>query len=307
MGPERVMLTGATGFVGRHLAQALVGRGTEVVALVRPGSRRPVPVGVTAVPVPTSAADLEQVVREAQPEVCVHLATHFAAQHRPDEVEALLQANVVFGARLAEALVAVGGVPLVDVGTVWQHVDNAPYRPANLYAASKQALADLLVGYALRGDLPVVRLTLTDTYGPHDDRPRLVPLLVGVATSGADVLLGSGTQLVDLVHVDDVVAAFSAVLDRLGGEREPLVPATDGSTRVGVSSGAPITVRQLVAAVEQACGHPLAVHWGARPDRDVEMREPWDPGPPLAGWSPQVSLDDGLTSLLAGNPARAGR
>lgn len=302
---ERVLLTGATGFVGRHLARALVDRGAEVVALVRPGSARTVPAGVTAVAVPESAVDLEEAVRAARPDVCVHLATHYVAQHRADEVEALLEANVVFGARLAEALVAVGGVPLVDVGTVWQHVDNAPYRPANLYAASKQALADLLVAYALRGGLPVVRVTLTDTYGPDDDRPRLVPLLVEAASSGTPVYLASGTQLVDLVHVDDVVAAFTAVLARLGDE--PAWPDADGSTRVGVSSGAPVTIRELVAAVERSSGHPLAVEWGARPDRDVEMREPWDPGPTPAGWHPRVGLDEGLADLLARSPDRVGR
>ncbi len=305
MGPERVLLTGATGFVGRHLARALVDRGAEVVALVRPGSSRSVPAGVTAVAVPRSAADLEEAVRAARADACVHLATHYVAQHRPDEVEALLQANVIFGARLAEALAAVGGVPLVDVGTVWQHVDNAPYRPANLYAASKQALADLLVAYSLRSGLPVVRVTLTDTYGPDDDRPRLVPLLVEAASSGAPVYLASGTQLVDLVHIDDVVAAFAAVLDRLA--EEPAWPEGDGSSRVGVSSGAPITIRQLVAAVERVSGHRLAVEWGARPDRDVEMREPWDPGPPPAGWQPHVDLVEGLADLVARNPDRAGR
>lgn len=301
--PERVLLTGATGFVGRHLARSLVAQGVDVAALVRPDSTRRVPTGVVAVAVPASAAGLLSVVRDAGPDVCVHLATRFVAQHGPNDVVPLLEANVVFGARLAEALVAVGGVPLVDVGTVWQHVDNARYRPANLYAASKQALADLLASYALRHGLPVVRLTLTDTYGPDDDRPRLVPLLVDATRTGADVPLSSGTQLVDLVHVADVVAAFEIVLERLRSDH-PIVPAGDGSTRLGVSSGAPVSVRQLVATVEQAARRPLAVRWGARPDREVEMRRPWDPGPPPPGWRPRVSLEDGLSALLTGGRGR---
>lgn len=298
MAADRVLLTGATGFVGRHLARSLVARGVTVVALVRPGSRRTVPPGVVAVPVPESAADLEAAVRAARPHVCVHLATHFVAQHRPDDVATLLEANVVFGARLAEALVAVSGIPLVDVGTVWEHVDNDRYQPANLYAASKQALADLLVAYSLRQGLPLARITLTDTYGPDDDRPRLVPLLVSAASTGADVPLSSGTQLIDLVHVTDVVEAFELMIARLTDEHDPLVPVPDGTTRVGLSSGAPVTVRELVATLDRLSGRPLAVRWGARPDRKVEMRQPWDPGPPLAGWRPRVGLEAGLRALL---------
>lgn len=298
MTAERVLLTGATGFVGSHLARSLVDRGTEVVALVRPGSARPVPEGVHAVDVPDTPEDLAAIVREAGPQACVHLATRFLARHRADDVADMLTTNVVFGARLAEALVAAGGVPLIDVGSVWQYVDGAAYRPANLYAASKQALADLLVAYSLRQGLPVVRAVLTDTYGPDDDRPRLVPLLLRAVASGEDLPLSSGTQLIDIVHIGDVVSAFELLTDALADDASPLVPAADGSTRFGVSSGAPVTVRELAATVERVAGRTLATRWGARPDREVEMREPWDPGPPVPGWSRHITLEDGLAALL---------
>lgn len=295
---DRVLVTGATGFVGRHLTRSLVARGVEVVALVRPGSPRPVPDGVHAVPVPVRAEDLASVVRDASPQVCVHLATRFLARHRPDDVAEMLTTNVVFGARLAEALVAAGGAPIIDVGSVWQYVDGAAYRPANLYAASKQAFADLLVAYSLRQGLPVVRVILTDTYGPGDDRPRLVPLLLRAAASGEDLALSSGTQLIDIVHIDDVVAAFALLSDGLVDDVSPIVAATDGTTRFGVSSGRAITVRELAATVERVAGRTLAARWGEQPDREVEMREPWDPGPPVPGWSPRITLEDGLAALL---------
>ncbi len=296
---RRVLLTGATGFVGGHLAATLVGQGVEVVALTRPGSTRPLSPGVTAVRVPATAAALESAVRAARPDVCAHLATLFLAQHRPEDVVPLIEANLVLGTRLAEALAAVGDVPLVDVGTVWQHVGGAGYCPANLYAATKQAMADLLTAYALRHGLPVVRLTLTDTYGPRDPRRRLLPALVEAAAERTPVELSSGHQLVDLVHIADVVRAFDAVMRRVGDAHDPLVPASDGSTRFGVSSGAPVSIRDLVATLDSVSPHPVDARWGARPDRPLEMREPWDAGPPVPGWSPSVALADGLAELVA--------
>lgn len=295
---RRVLVTGASGYVGGHLARSLIARGVEVVALVRPRSTRPLPSGVVGVAVPESARGLERAIRTADPQVCVHLATRFLARHEPDDVPGMLEANVILGARLAEALVGVGGIPLIDVGTVWQHVDGADYRPANIYAASKQALADILTAYALRSGLPVVRLTLTDTYGPRDPRPRLVPLLVEAAARGTSVELSSGHQLVDLVHVTDVVAAFERVLSAVVTTEAPLVPAADGSTRFGVSSDAPLSIRDLVEVLDSVSPQPVDARWGARPDRPLEMWEPWDAGPPLPGWAPQVPLSEGLAELV---------
>lgn len=296
-GDHRVLLTGATGFVGGHLARSLVDQGAHVTALVRPGTTA-VPDGVVPVEIPTTAASLVAAVASSRPDVCIHLATRFLARHRPDQLVGLLEANVVFGARLAEALVAAGPVPLVDAGTIWQHVDGAAFVPANLYAATKQAFRDLLVAYALHDGLPVARLTLTDTYGPGDRRPKLVPLLVRAARTGETVELSSGHQLVDLVHVSDVVAGFESVAEELVNARTRRAPE-DGIVRYGLSAGEIPSVRDLVATIEGLTGGTLAVRWGARPDRPVEMRRRWPVGPPPPGWQPRVTLTAGLGPLLS--------
>lgn len=301
LGEHRVLLTGATGFVGSHLARSLVAHGTHVTALVRPGTTV-VPDGVVPVEIPVSAVGLEEAVASSRPDVCIHLATRFIVRHRPEDLVDLLEANVVLGARLAEALVAAGPVPLIDTGTVWQHVDGAAFRPANLYAASKQALGDLLVAYALRDALPVVRVTLTDTYGPGDRRPKLVPLLVRAARTGEVVKLSSGHQLVDLVHVADVVAGLESVAERLVGAGERWEAPEDGIVGYGLSAGETPSVRELVDIIDRLTDRPLAVRWGARPDRPVEMRRPWPVGPPPVDWQPRIALDGGLAQLLRPEP-----
>lgn len=294
---RRALLTGATGFVGRHLSRRLLADGWEVAALVRdPRSPRIVP-GIGAHVVPDEHGALVDLVAAVDPEVCIHLATYFVGDHRTADVRPLVDANLTFGTRLADALVGVGGIPLVNTGTAWQHVGGAPYAPMSLYAATKQAFADILRFHATRRHLEVVTLTLTDTYGPGDDRPKLVPALLAAGLTGGPLDLSTGDQLIDLVHVDDVVAAFARVVDLLRGG--PAV-SPSGDTRWAVSSGRPVTIRDLVDRFSAATGLAVDARWGVRPPRDVEMREPWAIGDAPPGWTPTTDLDRGLAALVAG-------
>jgi nucleoside-diphosphate-sugar epimerase len=284
----RALLTGITGFIGSHLARHLVAAGDEVHAVVRPSSRLdriPDVVGDVRLHVDDgSTAALHQVVAAAAPDVTFHLATHFIVAHAPGDAERLVADNVGFPTRLAEALAAAGSRRFVNAGTSWQHVGGAPYRPKNLYAATKQAFEDVLGFYAVADLLDAVTVNLYDTYGPLDHRGKLVSALVAAAVAGGSMDMSSGEQLVDLLHVDDVVRALVAAA---------------GTTGVhAVSSGAPRTIRQVVELLGDLSGQPLDVRWGVRPDRPDEMLSHWDAGPPLPGWQPEVVLSDGLAALL---------
>lgn len=289
----RALVTGVTGFVGSHLARSLVRDGVEVHALVRPGARLDrIPDLVGDLVLHEDGGALDDVVVAAGPDITYHLATNFIAEHQPGDVAALVTDNVLFPARLAEALARAGRPAVVNVGTAWQHVGGAAYRPKNLYAATKQAFEDLLRHYVERGELSVLTLNLFDTYGPLDHRGKLLSALLRSLDSGVELEMSSGQQLIDLVHVDDVVRAL-----RLAGER--CQGTACAGEQFGVSSGDAPSLRGVVELLGDVAGRPVPVRWAARPDRPGEMLEPWDAGPRLPGWQPQVSLAAGLRALLA--------
>lgn len=289
---RRALVTGATGFVGGRLAHMLVDDGWQVRAVVRPGSERGrLPSTVACHVDDGTAGALERAVAAASPSVCFHLAGMVLGNHRPSDVPDLVAANVAFGARLAEALAARPGTLLVNAGTYWQHVDGEPYRPAALYAATKQALEEMLRYYSHGGLLKVVTLKLFDTYGPHDPRPKLLNLLLDAAASGEPLDTSGGEQLVDLVHVDDVCRAFVVASSTFAATPAPLFVS------YSVGSGAPISLRDLAAKVEAVTGRRVDARWGARPYRPHEMFEPWDAGPRLPGWAPEVRLEGGIAAM----------
>jgi nucleoside-diphosphate-sugar epimerase len=295
------LVTGGTGFIGRTLVRRLSGDGWRIHGLVRSAAGAPPGDGVEWHPLPVDTEELIGLVRSLAPSACFHLATDFRARHEPADVTPMIEANVTMGARLAEAVTRANPCPLVYTGTAWQHFEGRSYSPTSLYAATKQALEDILAFYAEVDGLPVATVNFFDTYGPDDARPKLVPTLLRAARTGQPVDLSSGEQLIDLLHVDDAVECLLAAAAYLAaGGPSPAVFSAQSDT--------PVTVRRLVDLLGQATGCTIPVRWGARPSRPREMLTPWRFATRPPGWSPRIPLAAGLRSLAAAaGPVAQGR
>lgn len=293
MNARRALVTGASGFIGAALTRRLLAEGWEVHLLLRTGSAS------DALPAPSerlhlhrhdgSTVQLLEIMRTAAPDAVFHLASLFLAQHQPEDVERLVQANLLFSTQLAEAMAQCGVRLLLNTGTSWEHYQDADYNPVCLYAATKQAFSALLQYYIECHGLRVATLKLFDTYGPGDTRPKLLNLLKRLANDGSSLAMSPGGQLIDLVYIDDVLDAYLLAWARLADGRQ-----TAASAEYGVSSGAPLPLRDLAERYSQASGKALAIDWGGRPYRAREVMVPWTRSQPVPGWQPKVTLGEGL-------------
>lgn len=293
---SRALVTGATGFLGGALVRRLVAEGWEVYAL---GGRRPLDpglperLGVAVHAFDGSRSALERAVADAAPDVVFHVAAHVLVTHGPDDVRRLVESNVTFGTELADVMVRAGVHRLVVTGSHWEHYGGATYDPVNLYAATKAALRTVLRYFTATTPLQLRVLTVFETYGADDPRPKLITQLRHAAETGTPLALSPGEQLIDLVHVDDVAGAAIAAA-------RTFAPADDAPEReFAATSGAPLTVRALVAEVQRVLGMPVPVEWGGRPYRPREIMRPWN-GEPPPGWYAEVSLDAGLRACFRG-------
>lgn len=291
-----VLVTGANGFIGRHLCGHLAAAGEDVHAIVRTASSRVVVhhPGVTIHTLQDSTAQYPAVAASVQPAVVFHLATLFAPRHWPSDIARMVEANVTFGTTVAEAA-ASDGARLVHATSAGQHYAGAEYSPVSLYAATKQALCDIIRYFTEEAGLQASEVCLFDTYGPGDDRKKLIWLLLEHAASGTQLPMSSGHQLVDLTHVDDVVAALVQV-------------ATDPplGARLVARSGSPLTIRGLAALVEQVTGRKVDTRWDERPVRPREMEEDWVVSGAATSWRPRIDLVTGLAQLWAERRAPVG-
>ena len=274
----RVLISGATGFVGNCVLRRILANDSHVGIV----SRRQLLEFSDNVEVILADEGLHDRVQEFAPDVTIHCATRFLGRHTWSQIEDLVSSNVTFGTQLIDAVGNVGG-RFVTLSTAWQHYEGKEYSPVNLYAATKQAYDDVVQYYESRG-LEVSRITLFDTYGPGDQRGKIISRMMEAAKSGYPLMATSGHQLIDLTYIEDVADAIVGVA---------MISSRTGPIDAVVKSGA-ISLREVALIMESSIGRPVPIEWGAQPDREREMTSVWDFGEPLTGWSPKVELAEGL-------------
>jgi nucleoside-diphosphate-sugar epimerase len=187
----------------------------------------------------------------------------------------------------------VNGVTLlVNTGTSWQHYASMEYNPVCLYAALKQATEAILRFYVESYNLRVITLKLFDTYGPGDNRPKLLNLLRRTALSGDTLDMSPGEQLIDLVYIDDVIDAFVIASERL--QRG----AVSVMEEYAVSSCSPLSLREIADEYSRASGYALNIKWGGRDYRTREVMRPWSGHKRLPCWQPKIDLVTGIMRCL---------
>lgn len=297
----KILMTGITGFIGHHLGERLINDGHEVYAIVRPTSkidklsenlRRNVKFYVYDKDNTVLDIIIDLCVDDCRPDVVYHLATNFMNMHKFEDIQALIQSNITFGTELLDAMVANNVYNFVNVGTMYQHYDDADYSPVNLYAATKECFEGIIKYYTEVRNLKCITLHLFDTYGVDDNRPKLFSLLKRIADSGENLKMSPGGQLIDTVFIDDIIEAFVIAGNMLAACKY------DYCGTYGVSSTKPIPLREVVKIFEDVSGKKLSIEWGGRPYRAREVMVPWKSYKLLPGWRPKVSLQEGIKKFF---------
>lgn len=289
-----ILVTGASGFIGSRLSTVLAGEGNHTVyALVREGGKRD---GFAAPVVPVihdgTVETLIASLRKLEIGGIVHLASLFLAQHTPADIDRLIAANLQFGTQLIEAAAVTGVDWFINTSSFWQHYGNNGYSPVALYAATKQAFEDILQYYRETTPVKIVTLELFDTYGPIDPRPKLFRLLLGQLAASVPLAMSPGEQRMNLLHIDDVIAAFLRLVDLLE-QGAPLAEKYSASARELP------TLQEVATLFGQIAGRELSIEWGGRPYRSREFMNPAPVYPPVPGWQQAIPLADGIAQVLS--------
>ncbi|MCB0218485.1 MAG: NAD-dependent epimerase/dehydratase family protein [Chrysiogenetes bacterium] len=306
---KRVLVTGAAGFVGRHLIERLRELGSVVCALDRPGTRFPAEwEGVQCEGIDLSKPTLTtKAIKDFAPEIILHLAAMIDVARAWDNLRKAMTANIVTSVNVLEAAGALEPAPrVVLLGTSEEYGDQiAPFnekmqvRPVSPYSWSKTAITHL-AGMAWRTfGLPTVVLRPFLVYGPSQPPGLLLPSLIRALLAGEEFEMTAGEQSRDFVHVHDVVDAIlrAGLAERAVGEI------------INVCSGREVQVREVALMIARELQAEELLKLGALPYRKGEaMRFVGDPhrARTLLGFSAETRLEDGIAQTIAWYRVQAG-
>ncbi len=316
----RVLVTGAAGFIGSHLTDALLAEGDEVIGVDDLSSgtlanladaRRSGSGNFSFHRVDITSRAIGDVIRRQRPDVICHLAAQVDVRKSVAEPVLDAMVNIIGTLHILQAasdagtskvvFTSSGGciygepaqerLPVTEQQIFWPEA-----MPESPYGVSKKAILDYLRYYRATKGLDYTALALANVYGPRQEPASEVGLEGQVVAIFCKRMLadrpttiyGDGSQTRDFVYVEDVVSAFLAARTRGGGEL------------VNIGSNAELSVNALHGRLVELTGASFEAAYA--PSRPGELQRIYidnAKAAELLDWRPAVSLDDGLKQTVA--------
>lgn len=284
-----VLLTGATGFLGSYLLEAMILQGYSVVVLMRSTSNlwriKHLKGQYRSYNIDTNP--IEQAFKEQRIDCVIHTACHYG--RNDDPISRVVDSNLMFGLEILEAC-------LTFKTNTFFNTDTLLEKKLNTYTLSKKQFVEWLEQQTDK--IQVVNLKLEHTYGPNDDTTKFVPWVISQFEQNvSEIKLTKGEQKRDFIYINDVVSAYLTVLEKASG-----LPRFN---EFDVGTGQLVTVKSFLEELKESYQANFGaietkLAFGSIPYREGEMMTVKIniQGLLNLGWSPNTNLKQGLTNII---------
>ncbi len=309
---KRILITGGAGFIGGHIAELLLSRGHQVVAIdnLATGKRENLPSNAELVTGDVTDLELLDTIFAGGIDAVMHIAGQASISLSFSNPAADLNTNTLGTIRVLQAclkykvprLLFASSMTIYGANPVTPTPEAAPADPISYYAITKYAAERYVHATAQRPDLDfpfnVTSFRMFNVYGPRQSLTNsyqgVFAIFVGNVLRGEPIRIYSdGEQARDFVHVTDVARAWVDALDN---------PTSYGQI-INLGTGQPTSVNALADLVLAAFGHtrdtyPIEYRTAQAGDMRVSAAD-INRAHELLGWSPQVAINDGMAETIA--------
>lgn len=285
---KRVLITGATGFLGQHLIEEILKNDLYDVVIINKSGKKIVNKYKREIEYLKYDGTYESISCLGEIDCVVHLATDFKSLHKTCDVNNLILSNIQFGTHLLEYMKNTEIKNIINISTYAISIDGINYSPQNLYAATKKSFEDILTYYSQAYSINVFNLECFDMYGLNDNRGKFIDLLLNAAKSGIEFKMSKGEQEIGYIYVDDVVNALLIAIQQLQDKTHI------GFENFSLCGSEVLTLAELVKKVEDTLDLSIKISNDFYPYKDREIMKVAPRFSKLPTWTPKFKLSHGI-------------
>jgi len=296
----KVLLTGATGSIGKELVPALLGKGYALGLLVRDAQK----VSVVfknyniqhVVVIDVNKDNWAKSIIDFDPSVVIHLASLITSKDDFDIIPGLIESNITFGAQLLQSLKATRVSLFINTGTFAEYFyGDGQYDPSYLYSATKTAFHSILKYYQQLIAFKLVNVIPYTVYGQFDSQPKIIDIIYNSFFSAQPVGMSGGMQTLDFIHIEDVVLFYCLLI-----ERHLDIKLSWQNYHLGTGVGT--TLRRIAEIVSAEIGLPENINWGALAYRPRDTMHSIAPTAKMLhdfNWKPAIDIISGVKKYIS--------
>lgn len=290
----KILITGSTGFVGRHLVPKLLEANHELLELTIEPQVSEFLYGnkTQKYTISDNQPALVSCIESFNPEVVVHLAAYLTSLDDYKTLNGLLNANITFLCRLLDALKNCTIKLFVNTGTFAEYYKgDDTFDPAYLYAATKTASRSFLDYYSKVYNFKQATLVPYTIYGGNDTQKKVIDYIYDSIDSDIPVDMSPGEQVLDFIHIDDVIAFYLVLIDKFNEFPE--------KSNYKLGTGIGHTLKEVSKIIENKTGKKTNINWGGKEYRKSDIMYAVAKNQYVNFWHAKISIEAGIHNYIS--------
>ena len=285
---KKILITGATGFLGSHLLPVLIEKGYNIIILKRSFSNicRIQNVFSQIKSYDIDKVDIKEIFDENEIGGIIHLATDYGRKNNNDIIQ-MSKANIEMPTQLLDLGCIYGGIFFINTHTFW----DSKY---SLYSAMKNSFIEIAKYFTANFRIKFINMKLEHMYGEGDEYSKFIPFIIKNILEDKKIKVTKGEQKRDFIYVKDVVNAYIKSLDNLGNLNNDFM-------EFEIGTGESVSLKYFVSKIEGKIGKKANIKWGAIPYRKNEIfdsKANIKKAKNILGWYPNYDISNGLKRTI---------
>lgn len=291
---DKILITGSTGFVGKHLVEKLFNEGHTILEITRNKTKSSELFGDMTSKIEVNDISFNNKIIEFDPNVVVHLASYLTSSDKWDDVEKLIESNILFLSKLLNTVSKLNLDLFINTGTFAEYFKgDDDFNPAYFYAATKTASRSILNYYANAYNFKQSTVVPYTIYGGNDSSKKIIDLIFESTETEKKLELSPGEQVLDFIHIDDVTSFYQHLI-----KHKKKIP---NKTNFKLGTGIGHNLQQVSSIIESVTNKKTNINWGGKEYRQSDvmyavanLHEIKD----KLTWKPKISITEGIRKTI---------